>query len=74
MPGFDKMQKLNPDDLKRISGGTWDYDTISDEERAEMDKIFDDLWEPSTHKEAGEQLDRFIARMEAKYGANEPLR
>ena len=73
MPEFDKRQKLSLDELKKISGGKWDYDSILDVERAEMDKIFDDLWNPSTQKEAGERLDQFIARMNAKYGPNDPL-
>ena len=67
------MKSLSMNDLRNISGGGWDYDTITDEERFELDAIFDEMIASGTLSDANARLDDFIDRMDAKYGPNEPL-
>ena len=73
MSRFEKMSKLTPDELGRISGGTWDYDTVSDEDREEMDRLFDALWEFPRDEAVNKWFHEFLDRMDEKYGPNEPL-
>ena len=68
-----ESMKLSDTDMKRITGGAWEYDTITDKERAELDQIINAISESVVHPEATKWLDDFLDRMDAKYGPNPPL-
>ena len=67
----DLMKKLSPEDLKEISGGTWNKDTITPEEREEFERILALLDDDNvTAWEFWDQYEPFARSMDAKYGPN----
>ena len=67
----DSMKKISDEDLKDISGGAWNKDTITPKEREEFERILallDD--EDVTAWEFWLRYKPFAIRMDAKYGPN----
>ena len=64
-------KELSPEDLKTISGGAWNKDTIAPEDREEFEKILALLDDDAvTAEEFWSQYVPFAERMDAQYGPN----
>ena len=69
------MLKLDDKQLDTITGGTWNFDTITPAERDEYDALENARieaensgeWDQATDLE--QQINAFIDRMNARYGA-----
>ena len=71
----NNMKKLSKEELKKISGGAWDPDTITPEESAEYYKVIDEVFGSPKKSDAEirasmEKLYEFCRRMNAKYGCD----
>ena len=72
MAVFDESRKLEKEDLKEVSGGSWTLETLTAEEIDEYNAIRDYFYE--TYKVHGDlepcnaEAQDFIDRMDAKYG------
>ena len=66
----DKISKLNPEILERISGGSWTYNTLTEEEQTELEGYLERAMHVDTVEEAMVFLGPFYDRMDAKYGAD----
>ena len=67
-----KNRALTREDLKTVSGGYWDDDTLTDEEWDRLDTLYEAWFNAPTHskEEVLADLDAraFIEDMEKKYG------
>ena len=65
------MMKLNMEELERVNGGTWSYETLTAEERAEYDELSVLFFTGDvTADELHSRVDPFLERLDAKYGPN----
>ena len=60
------MKKINIDELDKISGGKYSYETITAEELADLESIIKAM-NTDPEKALG-RLDDFYERMDKKYG------
>lgn len=68
-------KELNLNDLKKITGGTWNFNTLTPEELAEYTAL-QDAWNEADlsqdwdlQRAIESRINAFIDRMDARYGA-----
>ena len=71
----DRMRKLSLDQMKTVTGGAWNFDSLTPAELKEYNDL-QDLWQKAEDEQQWDiqrtieqQINAFIDRMDAKYGA-----
>lgn len=71
-----ERMNLNMEDLEMITGGSWDCDTLTEEERTEVGALIGEaniamvLGATERYYAAMAKIEEFKANMDAKYGPN----
>ncbi len=67
-----KRVSLNMEDLEMVTGGIWNFDTLTEDEKAEYQSLYRE-WEEACASEVPNEalmwrIQDFVVRMDEKYG------
>ena len=70
---MEKSKAIDFETLKQISGGAWDRDTLTKEERTKYDRLWATCVTEQT-PEAYQAYERYCGSLDRKYGPGTPKR
>ena len=72
---MEEKNKLTREELKKVSGGYWEYGTLSDEEEARLYELYNDWWYSVMQLQEDPQkataLVDYVSELEKKYGPSD---